>query len=88
MQALCGVKIGPWEAQVGCSVSVFGLLALCVVGVALLGSWTVWREGLIATGYQLVAGSHGRPDPNPYPPYPPLPIGPILFFLSPQRLPN
>ena len=68
MQALFGVKVGSWEAQVGCSVSVVGLVVLCVVGAAFLGVWTLWRDGLLATSYHLVAGSYGRPERKYHPP--------------------
>ena len=72
MQALCGVKILSWEAQLGCSLSPLGLFIVPVLGVTFLGLWTLQRGGLLVTSYYLIARSREYrgyyvPDAPPYP---------------------
>lgn len=66
MQALFDVEIGSWEAQVGCSFSVLDLIVLVGGGVLHIGLYILWRDGLLLTGYHLVAGGYGRPELSPY----------------------
>ena len=76
MQTLFGVKIDPWEAQLGCALSPFGFFLAIVAAIVWLGLWTLWKGGLLVTGYNLVVGAgqiprseYLRPE-HPLSPYP------------------
>ena len=57
LQAQCGLKICTWEAHIGCSLSPLGFVVVITLGTVIVGLWTLWRDGLLLTGYHLVAGS-------------------------------